>query len=213
VTTPSQTRREYLAQLLGNGEPVDEAGVLWLPAMRTLSVMLLPTYAGPENQLPLQPAKPGDAGVDLYAVEDVVLPPSTRRAVGTGICLAVPPGYEAQIRSRSGNAANFGLMVLNSPGTIDAGYRGEIKVLLFNSNPAITQASLSALCAVQNDEGSAADLAEALDLDYHKGTITIKRGERIAQMVLAGFERPTIEVVTELPESERGAAGIGSTGR
>lgn len=77
-------------------------------------------------------AHPGDAGADLYAVEDAVLQPLQRQAIATGICAEVPLGYEIQIRPRSGLALKDGITVLNSPGTVDAGYRGEIKVILIN---------------------------------------------------------------------------------
>jgi dUTP pyrophosphatase len=77
-------------------------------------------------------AHPGDAGADLYAVEDRVLEPLQRQAIATGLCVEVPLGYELQIRPKSGLALNYGITVLNTPGTIDAGYRGEIKVILIN---------------------------------------------------------------------------------
>ncbi len=80
-------------------------------------------------------AHPGDAGMDLYADEEEVwLKPGRRYAVGTGIAMALPAGFEGQVRSRSGNAIKLGLAVLNSPGTIDPGYRGEIKVILHNTS-------------------------------------------------------------------------------
>jgi dUTP pyrophosphatase len=77
-------------------------------------------------------ANPGDAGADIYAVEAVTLEPLQRGAVATGLCVEVPVGYEIQIRPKSGLALNYGITVLNSPGTIDAGYRGEVKVILIN---------------------------------------------------------------------------------
>jgi dUTP pyrophosphatase len=77
-------------------------------------------------------ANPGDAGADIYAVESVTLEPLQRGAVATGLCVEVPEGYEIQIRPKSGLALNYGITVLNSPGTIDAGYRGEVKVILIN---------------------------------------------------------------------------------
>jgi len=78
----------------------------------------------------------GDAGMDLYATEDVTIPPMSAKLVHTGIAVALPDGYEAQIRSRSGLALKSGVFVLNSPGTIDTGYRGEIGVILFNTTTA-----------------------------------------------------------------------------
>lgn len=124
------------------------------------------------------------AGMDLLAaVPDsapVVLEPGKIAMVPTALSIALPPGHEAQVRPRSGLAAKHGITVLNSPGTIDADYRGEIAVLLIN-------------------HGSAA--------------FTIKRGERIAQMVIAPVSQAELVVVTALGETERGSGGFGSTGR
>jgi dUTP pyrophosphatase len=124
------------------------------------------------------------AGMDLLAaVPDsapVVLEPGKVAMVPTALSIALPPGYEAQVRPRSGLAAKHGITVLNSPGTIDADYRGEIAVILIN-------------------HGSAA--------------FTIKRGERIAQMVFAKVEQAELVTVAALGETERGSGGFGSTGR
>ncbi len=124
------------------------------------------------------------AGMDLLAaVPDsapVVLEPGKVAMVPTALSIALPPGYEAQVRPRSGLAAKHGITVLNSPGTIDADYRGEIAVLLIN-------------------HGSAA--------------FTIKRGERIAQMVIAKVEQAELVTVVSLSETARGSGGFGSTGR
>ena len=89
------------------------------------------TRIHPDAQLPAY-AHPGDAGMDVCACERVILAPMTRALVPTGLQIALPPGTEAQIRPRSGNAFKHGVTVLNSPGTIDEGYRGEIKILLIN---------------------------------------------------------------------------------
>lgn len=124
------------------------------------------------------------AGMDLLAaVPDsapVVLEPGKVAMVPTALSIALPPGYEAQVRPRSGLAAKHGITVLNSPGTIDADYRGEIAVILIN-------------------HGSAA--------------FTIKRGERIAQMVIAKVEQAELVMVATLGETARGSGGFGSTGR
>ncbi len=124
------------------------------------------------------------AGMDLLAaVPDsapMILEPGKVVMVPTALSIALPPGYEAQIRPRSGLAAKHGITVLNSPGTIDADYRGEIAVLLIN-------------------HGGAA--------------FTIKRGERIAQMVIAPVSQAELVVVQALGETERGSGGFGSTGR
>jgi dUTP pyrophosphatase len=121
------------------------------------------------------------AGVDLMAAvgETVTIEPGARKLVPTGLAIALPDGYEAQVRPRSGLAMRHGITVLNSPGTIDADYRGEIGVLLINLGHEV---------------------------------FTIERGMRIAQMVVAPVSRLEWREVTELPVSERGAGGFGSTG-
>jgi len=121
------------------------------------------------------------AGVDLMAAIDdhVVIEPGQRKLVPTGLAIALPDGYEAQVRPRSGLAMRHGITVLNSPGTIDADYRGEIGVLLINLG---------------------------------QEPFTVERGMRIAQMVVAPVARLEWREVTELPVSERGAGGFGSTG-
>ena len=127
-------------------------------------------------------ASAGAAGMDLVAALDtpLTLKPGERAAVPTGIALALPEGYEAQVRPRSGLALTHGVTVLNSPGTIDADYRGEIRVILANLGTA---------------------------------PITLARGERVAQLVLAPVARIAWMPVAVLPASGRGARGFGSTGR
>lgn len=124
------------------------------------------------------------AGMDLVAAvpqdAPLVLEAGRYIRVPTGLAIALPSGYEAQIRPRSGLAAKHGVTVLNSPGTIDADYRGEIAVLLVN---------------------------------HSDRTFTIRRGERIAQMVIAPVVHAELVVTTELPPTDRGAGGFGSTGR
>ncbi len=121
-----------------------------------------------------------DAGADLCAAEDVELGPGERRLVGTGIALALPPGTAGFVHPRSGLAARHGLGIVNAPGTVDAGYRGEVKVCLINT-------------------------------DLHE-TITIRRGDRIAQLVVQPVLRAEFIETSELPVSERGTGGHGSTG-
>src|SRR5690348_234164 len=144
----------------------------------TVALQVLPH--GSDLPLP-QYATEDSAGVDLAAAIEapVTLQAGGRAAIPTGIALALPPGWEAQLRPRSGLALRHGLTVLNSPGTIDADYRGEVRVILANL-------------------GSDA--------------VTIARGERIAQLVLAPVSRIAWERVAALPESGRGAGGFGSTG-
>ena len=122
----------------------------------------------------------GDAGMDICASEDKRIAPFNWKLVPTGIYLEIPEGYEVQVRSRSGLALKWGLSVMNSPGTIDSGYRGEVKVIL------------------KNHDHRAYDL---------------KKGERIAQLVMAPVVTAEIEEVTELTDTERGAGGFGSTGK
>ncbi|TYP90647.1 dUTP diphosphatase [Blastococcus xanthinilyticus] len=134
---------------------------------------------GPGGALPGY-ALPGDAGADLTAAEDVELAPFERRLVGTGIAVAIPEGYAGFVHPRSGLAHRLGLSVVNAPGTIDSGYRGEIKVNLINLDPTTP--------------------------------VRLSRGDRIAQLVVQPVARARFVPVAELPASERGAGGHGSTG-
>jgi dUTP pyrophosphatase len=131
----------------------------------------LPTYA-----------TEGAAGMDVCAAvrEPLALPPGGIVLVPTALAIALPPGYECQVRSRSGLAARYGVFALNAPGTIDSDYRGEIRIILAN---------------------------------FGKETFWIRRGDRIAQLVVAAYERVRWRVVQELPSSARGSGGFGSTGR
>ena len=129
--------------------------------------------------LPLY-ALPGDAGADIVTAQDVTLAPGERAVLPTGIAIALPDGYAAFVHPRSGLAARAGLGMVNAPGTIDAGYRGEVKVIVINHDSA--------------------------------RSLTLSRGERIAQLVIQRVERAAFVEVDRLPESERGAGGHGSTG-
>jgi dUTP pyrophosphatase len=153
----------------------------------------------------LTPAHQGDAGIDLIACEDLSLAPGDRALVPAGLRIALPPGMEAQVRPRSGQALKRGLTIPNAPGTIDPGYRGPVKVILMNAAPALTAADLEG-----GQEGS---LQARLARGLRARTIRIERGERIAQLVFARFERPAIEIVERLSlETGRGEGGFGSTG-
>jgi len=125
-------------------------------------------------------ARTSDAGLDLHAAEDATLAPGARALVGTGLALAIPPGYAGPVLPRSGLALRRGVTVLNAPGLIDAGYRGELKVLLVNHDP--------------------------------RETVTLARGERIAQLVVQAVASVELVEVDELPDSDRGDGGFGSTG-
>lgn len=134
-----------------------------------------------DRDLPLPAyAHRGDAGADLHSTVDVTLAPGERALVPTGISLALPDGFVALIHPRSGLASRHGLSIVNTPGTVDAGYRGEIKILLVNH-------------------------------DRHD-PVTLRRGDRIAQLLIQRFERARFVEVDVLPDSDRGAGGYGSTG-
>jgi dUTP pyrophosphatase len=131
---------------------------------------ILPRYAhGPDE----------DAGMDLHAVEDISLAPGETKLVPTGLAIELPPGYEAQIRPRSGLALKHSITLPNSPATIDPGYRGELRVILLNLG---------------------------------RTSFEIRRGERIAQMVISRYEAVEWEE-GDLAASTRGAGGFGSSGR
>lgn len=125
-------------------------------------------------------AHPGDAGFDLRSTVDLVLAPGERAMVPTGISLALPDGYVALVHPRSGLAARCGVSIVNAPGTVDAGYRGEVTVLLVNLDPT--------------------------------ESVTLRRGDRIAQLVLQKVSRARFVEVDALPVSARAAGGYGSTG-
>jgi len=133
----------------------------------------------PDIELPSY-AKPGDAGLDLRSRVDMTLAPGMRALVPTGVAIAIPAGYVGLVHPRSGLAIKNGISMVNTPGTIDSGYRGEIAVILINH-----------------------DLKESFE---------IKRGDRIAQLVIQQVEVAEIVEVQELAVSERGAGGFGSSG-
>jgi dUTP pyrophosphatase len=139
-------------------------------------VKRLPHFEGLE--LP-QYATEGAAGMDVLAAEDLTLAPGARHAVATGLALAIPPGFEIQVRPRSGLALKHGVTVPNTPGTIDSDYRGELKVILIN---------------------------------HGAEPFAIRRGDRIAQLVLAPVVRASWLKVEELDHTTRGEGGFGSTG-
>jgi dUTP diphosphatase len=141
-----------------------------VPIKRLDPSLSLPSYASE-----------GDAGLDLPAAQDVTLKPGERALVGTGIALAIPPGYAGFVLPRSGRAVKQGLGVVNGPGLVDSGYRGEVKVA-------------------------------AINLDSYE-PIHLRRGEKIAQLVIQRVEQAELEEVSELPPSGRGEGGFGSTGR
>jgi dUTP pyrophosphatase len=146
-----------------------------------INIMQLPHAEG----LALPAYQSADAaGMDLLAAvpadTPLILPPGKYAMVPTGLTIALPPGFEAQVRPRSGLAAKHGVTVLNSPGTVDADYRGEINVILIN---------------------------------HGETPFSIRRGERIAQMVIAPVTQAQLIAVTQMSATDRGSGGFGSTGR
>ena len=144
--------------------------MLSVPVIRLDPDLALPTYA-----------HPGDAGLDLRAREDATVAPAGGRAlVPTGLAVAIPPGHAGFVLPRSGNALNHGVTVANAPGLIDSAYRGELKVILLNTDPS--------------------------------EPFVVRRGERIAQLVVQRVEEVTWKVVEDLDGADRGG-GFGHTGR
>jgi len=132
----------------------------------------------PDATLPSY-AHASDAGMDVRSVEDVTVPAKGRVLVHTGLVMLLPPMYEAQVRPRSGLALKSGVTVLNTPGTIDAGYRGEVGVILAN---------------------------------FGEEPFEVRKGDKIAQLVVAPVTKAVVEEAYELDETDRGAGGFGSTG-
>lgn len=126
-------------------------------------------------------AKGGDAGADIVSRIDITLQPGERALVPTGISIALPDGYAAFVHPRSGLAIKHGVTMVNAPGTVDAGFRGELQCIMINHDP--------------------------------QESITFKKGDRIAQLVIQKVERAEFVEVQNLPGSGRGTGGFGSTGR
>jgi dUTP diphosphatase len=126
-----------------------------------------------------QHAYPGDAGLDLSSCEHVVLGPGERAILSTGIAVAIPPGYAGYVQPRSGLAAKHGITMVNSPGLVDSGYRGELRIVLLNTD--------------------------------RERPFAVEPGMRIGQLVILPVPPVELRVVDELPESERGERGFGSS--
>ena len=144
------------------------------------SVQVLITRLDLDLPLPRY-AKGGDAGADIVSRIDITLTPGERALVPTGIAIALPDGYVALVHPRSGLAIKHGVTMVNAPGTVDAGYRGELQIILINHDKT--------------------------------DSVSFKRGDRIAQLVIQKVERAEFVEVQELPGSGRGTGGFGSTGR
>ncbi len=147
--------------------------------MTSDGVRVLLQQLDPGLELPRY-ARAHDAGADLCAAEGCILQPGERRLIPTGVAIALPDGYAGFVHPRSGLAARHGISIVNAPGTVDAGYRGEITVCLVNTDTATA--------------------------------VSINRGDRIAQLIIQRVTHAEFSPVTELPGSERGADGYGSTG-
>ncbi len=145
-----------------------------------MSVKVLIKRLDPGVPLPMY-AKGGDAGADIVSAVDISLAPGERALVPTGISIALPDGYVALVHPRSGLAIKHGVTMVNAPGTVDAGYRGELKLILINHDPS--------------------------------ESVSFKRGDRVAQLVIQQVERAEFIEVQDLPGSGRGTDGFGSTGR
>lgn len=151
-------------------------------------------------------AKQGDSGFDLVATEDILIEPGETKLVPTGLAFEIPEGYELQVRPRSGVSAKTKLRVANAPGTVDAGFRGEVKVIIDN----IAQRDVGR--ETNHAKTLAGDMQWAEGLRIPRSTYLIRKGDRIAQGVIAPVARVHFEEVSELSESERGTGGFGSTG-
>jgi dUTP pyrophosphatase len=194
LTVRGGTGRERF--YLAHGYRVDGVlpGRLWLaPGVTVEELHMSKVLSGPPDQpvlrvrrldreLPLPGyAHPGDAGLDLYARHDVALGPGERAVVPTGVAVALPPGHVGLVHPRSGLAARHGLSLVNAPGTVDEGYRGEIKVIVVNLDPA--------------------------------QPVTLRRGDRVAQLVVQLVATVAVEEVADLDATSRDDGGFGSTGR
>jgi dUTP pyrophosphatase len=158
-------------------------------------------------------ARPGDAGFDLIATEDVLVQPGETVKVPTGLAFAIPEGYELQVRPRSGISLKTKLRLSNSPGTIDSGYRGEVAVLIDNiSLPTYELANTQ----LEPKKGTSAQTISNETIGVNEpcvvGSYLIRKGDRIAQGVISEAPQAEWEVVNELDETERGAGGFGSSG-
>lgn len=145
--------------------------------MRPLDVLVSTT--DPDVPLPVY-SHPGDAGADITTRVDIDLAPGERATVPTGLRIALPAGFAAFVHPRSGLASRHGVTIVNAPGTVDAGYRGELAVTLLNTDP--------------------------------HDTVSLRHGDRIAQLVIQRVEHASFVAVETLPGSHRGEGGFGSTG-
>lgn len=196
----SVIKRDFLTELISSAiNAINETEGI---AKRTISVPI--ELCHPDAVIP-QYAHISDSGLDLYAVEDITLKPGEKALIPTGIKVALPPGYELQIRPKSGRALKTELRVANTPGTIDQGYRDEIKVIMENIDPPIRSINIS-----NWDENN--DVVHFSDIEFGQ-SYTIGKGEKFAQLVLAETPKVSfyrVDSVQDIGEDRGG--GFGSTG-
>lgn len=188
-------KKDFLKQLIGTlTNAVNETEGI---SKRYISV---PIELCNENAVIPQYAHVSDSGVDVYALEDITVHPGETVLVPTGIKVALPPGYELQVRPKSGRALKTKLRVANTPGTIDSGYRDEIKVIIENVEPPIKDLTI-------DDEGRVTSI-------LHGSDFFIGKGEKFCQLVLSEVPKITfyrVENIAEVDDIDRGG-GFGSTG-
>ena len=172
VVTCSYNDKQYSLPML-----LDDNGYKYIECPK--EGLIVKVYKHDDVELPFY-ATPNSSGFDLIAQEDIVLRPNNKKLISTGLYVEIPEGYEIQIRPRSGLSLKTPLMIANSPGTIDSDYRGEIKIIIWNTSPS--------------------------------QSYTIRRGDRIAQGVLAKVERAKFVVVDKLSPTERQDKGFGHSG-
>lgn len=196
----SVKKRDFLSELVASTiNSINETEGI---SKRTINVPI--ELCHPDAVIP-QYAHISDSGLDLYAVEDITLKPGEKALIPTGIKVALPPGYELQVRPKSGRALKTELRVANTPGTIDQGYRDEIKVIMENIDPPIRSINIS-----NWDENN--DVVHFSDIEFGQ-SYTIGKGEKFAQLVLAETPKVSfyrVDSVADIGEDRGG--GFGSTG-
>lgn len=193
LTTP---KRDFLKQLIGgiNTAISETEGI----SKRYIQIPFVKCH--PNAKMP-EYAHAGDSGMDVYALDDYVIHPGETKLIPTGIKMAVPNGYEIQIRPKSGRALKTKMRVANTPGTIDASYRGELCVIIDNIEPPIKDITYDF------DDNGRPIITSIL----HGSDMTIGKGEKFAQLVLMEVPKAVLFQVENLDDTERGEGGFGST--
>lgn len=194
LTTP---KRDFLKQLIGgiNTAISETEGI----SKRYIQIPFVKCH--PNAKMP-EYAHAGDSGMDVYALDDYVIHPGETKLIPTGIKMAVPNGYEIQIRPKSGRALKTKMRVANTPGTIDAPYRGELCVIIDNIEPPIKDITYDF------DDNGRPIITSIL----HGSDMTIGKGEKFAQLVLMEVPKAVLFQVENLDDTERGEGGLGSSG-